>query len=351
MENLRVLYYINQFYAGIGGEDKANIGLSVFEGAKGPAIGLNKFWNGEMEVVKTICCGDNYFNNDEKYEGVIKEIDKIIADVKPHVFIAGPAFNAGRYGVACAKICDYVKRKFDIPSVTAMYYENPAVKMYVKNNFIIETPQTAAGMSKVIAPLGKLALKLAKREKIGIANEEGYLPTGHRYNEYDEKSSAERVVDMLMKKLRGEKYYTEVPLRGFEQIGPSPALKDTKDAVVALVTTGGLVPKGNPDKLRQAFSTSYGKYDVSNVKLLSKGEYESIHGGYDTTIVNEDPNRLVPLDQLYVLEEEGLIKGVYKEFFTTCGVGTNVENSKVIGKKIAENLKANRVTAAILTST
>lgn len=351
MEKLRALYYINQFYAGIGGEEKADIGLSVFEGPKGPAMGLNRFWENEMEVVKTICCGDNYFNNDEKYAEVIKDIDKIIEEVRPHVFIAGPAFNAGRYGVACAKICDYVKKKYHIPSVTAMYYENPAVNMYVKDNYIIETPETAAGMSKVISPLGKFALKLAKGEKIGLARAEGYLPTGHRYNEYDEKSAAERVIDMLMKKLKGEKYYSEVPLRGFEQINPAAALESTKDAVVALVTTGGLVPKGNPDKLRQAFSTSYGKYDITGIGSLSRNDYESIHGGYDTTIVNGDPNRLVPLDQLRELEKEGLIKAVYKEFFTTCGVGTNVENSKVIGRSIADNLKANGVTAAILTST
>jgi len=160
-----------------------------------------------------------------------------------------------------------------------------------------------------------------------------------------------RVVDILVKKLKDEKYYTEVPLRGFEKIPPSPALKSVKEATIALVTTGGLFPKGNPDKLRQAFSTTYGKYNVSGVEFLRKDEYESIHGGYDTTIVNEDPNRLVPLDQLNILAKEEVIKKVYMEFFTTCGVGTNVENSKVTGKSIAETLKANGVTAVILTST
>ncbi len=54
MEELRALYYINQFYAGIGGEEKADVGLRVFEGAKGPAMGLDRFWKNEMKVVKTI---------------------------------------------------------------------------------------------------------------------------------------------------------------------------------------------------------------------------------------------------------------------------------------------------------
>lgn len=351
MGNLKALYYINQFYAGIGGEEKANVGLSVFEGAKGPGLGLMKVWDKEMVVANTLCCGDNYINNDEKYEKVLKEINKIIEEVNPDVFIAGPAFNAGRYGVACAKLCNYVRTTFNIPSVTAMYYENPAVSMFVKDNYIIETPETAAGMAKVIPVLGRFAIKVARGEKVGTARAEGYMETGHRYNEYDEKSGAERVVDLLMKKIRGERYYTEVPLRGFEQVKSSKAIVDTREASIALVTTGGLVPRGNPDKLRQAFSTTFGKYDITNLKELTKGDYESIHGGYDTTIVNEDPNRLVPLDQLRVLEELGLIKDIYSEFFTTCGVGTNVENSKDIGKGIAAILKEKGVTAAILTST
>ena len=31
-ETLRILHYINQFYGGIGGEDKASVGLSTKDG-------------------------------------------------------------------------------------------------------------------------------------------------------------------------------------------------------------------------------------------------------------------------------------------------------------------------------
>lgn len=37
---LKVVYYINQFYAGIGGEDKADIAPLEFGGVKCPAMGL-----------------------------------------------------------------------------------------------------------------------------------------------------------------------------------------------------------------------------------------------------------------------------------------------------------------------
>jgi betaine reductase len=351
LRKFKALYYINQFYAGVGGEEKADVGLMVFDEKKGPAIGIEKFWDGQMEVVKTLACGDNYINADESYEQVKKSVEQLVKEVKPNVFIAGPAFNAGRYGVACAKLCDFVRKELQVPSITGMHIENPAVSMFVKDNYIVSTSETAAGMGAALPVMASMALKLAKGDKIGPALKEGYIPTGHRYNEYHEKKGAERVVDLLLKKLKGEPYVTEIPIRKFEQQAAAPPLTNTSDSLIAIVTTGGLVPKGNPDNLRQAFSTTFAKYDIENLVSVPAGDYESIHGGYDTTNINLDPNRLVPLDELRNLEKEGKIKSIYKYFYTTCGIGTNVKNSTDIGKRIAEELKEANVDAVILTST
>lgn len=351
MAALRAVCYINQFYAGIGGEEMAHVGLNVYSEKKGPAMGMEGMWKGEMEVVKVLSCGDNFINTDEKFEGIKEELKREILEAKPDVFVAGPAFNAGRYGVACAKMCDFVKKELGIPSVTGMWWENPAVQMYVQDNYIISTTETASGMRKSLPAVAALALKLAKKEPIGPAYKEGYLPTGHRYNEYNEKTGAQRVVDILLDKLNGRPYRTEVPLRGFEQVPPAPAIKNLKEVTVALITTGGLVPVGNPDKIKQAFAVSYGKYDMTGLDALKAGVYESIHGGYDTTIASADPHRLIPLDGMRALAEDGEIKAVFPYFYTTCGVGTNVESSKQMGRDIAEDLRKAGVQAAILTST
>lgn len=351
MALLKAVHYINQFYAGLGGETMADVGLSTLEEKKGPALGLEKLWNGEMEVVRIIVCGDNFINNDDNFKSIIPDIKDIIDKEKPDVFIAGPAFNAGRYGVACAKMCDYVRSELGIPSVTAMWHENPAVDMYVKDNYIVSTSETAVGMSKSLPALAKLALKLAKREPVLASRFEGYLRTGHRYNEYHEKTGAERVVDILLNKLSNKTYLTEIPLRGFEMVKPAEGVKEIKNATIALITTGGLVPMGNPDKIKQAFAVSYGKYDIEGVDSLNKGVYESIHGGYDTTYATNDPHRLIPLDEMRTLEKDGVIGGVYKYFFTTCGVGTNIESSKDMGRRMAADLKNVGVSAAILTTT
>jgi len=347
----KAVHYINQFFAGIGGETMAHIGLSVLDEKKGPAIGLEKLWDGQMTVEKIIVCGDNFINDEENFNSVLPEIRKVIEEVKPDVFVAGPAFNAGRYGVACAKVCDYVKKELGVPSVTGMWHENPAVAMYGKDNYIIATRETAAGMTKSLPILAAFALKLARKEPIGPARAEGYIPTGHRYNETNEKTAAERATEMLLDKLAGRPYVTEIPLRAFEVVPPAQRVENLKNAQIALITTGGLVPVGNPDKIRQAFATDYGRYDLAGLASLDKGVYESIHGGYDTTFASADPHRLVPLDQMRVLEQEGKIGGIYKTFFATCGVGTNVESSKAMGRRIAEELISEEIKAAILTST
>lgn len=345
----RIVHYLNQFFGGLGGEEKAGVGVSTVKGAVGPGLALRAALGARGEVVATILCGDNYFQENE--EKAVAEVVQAIKVENPDVVVAGPAFNAGRYGLACAAVCKAVKEQLEIPAVTGMFPENPAVEMYVQHVYMVPTGGSAAGMREAVPRMAELALKLAGGGRLGPAEVEGYIPTGHRYNEYRDRSAAARVVEMLHKKLKGQPFTTEIPLRGFEKVPPAPAIADLSQVTVALVTGGGIVPKGNPDKLKQAFSVTYGAYDISDSDRLEPGKYEGIHGGYDCSWANEDPNRVVPLDELRELEREGRIGKVYARFFTTCGIGTNVVNAKKIGAGIARELKNDGVQAAIFTST
>ena len=90
----RVVHYINQFFANIGGEEMAHIEPELREGIVGPGMALNNAWKGEAEIVNTIVCGDSYF---AEHEAEAKEkILGWVKEIKPDFFIAGPAFNAGR---------------------------------------------------------------------------------------------------------------------------------------------------------------------------------------------------------------------------------------------------------------
>ena len=48
----------------------------------------------------------------------------------PTSLVAGPAFNAGRYGLACGAVCAAVTEQLGIPAITGLYPEAPAVDVY-----------------------------------------------------------------------------------------------------------------------------------------------------------------------------------------------------------------------------
>ena len=63
MAKIKVVHYINQFFAGIGGEEKADIPAELHKGeAIGPGMAFNTGFGDEAEIVATIVCGDSYFN-------------------------------------------------------------------------------------------------------------------------------------------------------------------------------------------------------------------------------------------------------------------------------------------------
>jgi glycine reductase len=156
---------------------------------------------------------------------------------------------------------------------------------------------------------------------------------------------------MLLKRLKGEPFETELPMPEFDRVEPAPAVKDLSRATVALVCTGGIMPAGNPDRIESASATKYGRYSIAGIDDFLPEEYETIHGGYDPVYANQDPDRILPLDVLRDMEKEGIIGKVHDYFYTTVGTGTSVANSVRFGQEIGKQLKEEEVDAVILTST
>lgn len=349
MEKIRVVHYINQFFAGIGGEEKADIEPEIREGIVGPGLALKNGLGGEYEIVATVICGDTYFG------GHIEEAKKTILDMirpyKPDLFVAGPAFNAGRYGVACGTICKAVEEELNIPVVTGMYKENPGTDMFKKDLYIIETANSAADMRKAMPKVCRLAKKLVNKEEILSPAEENYIERGIRVNYFNEKRGSERAVDLLLKKVTGQPYETEYPMPAFDRVPPNPAVKDISKVKLAVVTSGGIVPVGNPDRIESSSATKYGIYDITGLDSMTKDKFMTVHGGYDRAYVLENPNLVVPLDVLREMEKEGVIGELNNYFVTTTGTGTSVGNAKGFGEKFSKKLVADGVGAVILTST
>lgn len=346
---LKVVHYINQFFANVGGEEMAHIPAEKRDGIVGPGMAFQQAFGDEATIVKTIVCGDSYFN--ENLEEAKKTVLAMVKEENPDLFIAGPAFNAGRYGVACGTIAAAVKEELGIPSLTGMYKENPGADMFKDKVYMVATKNSAAGMRDAVKKMAPLALKLAKGEKIGASAEEGYMPNGIRVNFFEKERGAKRAVDMLLKKLNGQEYVTEFPMPDFDRVVPNPAVKDLSKATIALVTSGGIVPKGNPDHIESSSASKYGKYDIEGVTDLTADTYQTAHGGYDPVYANDDADRVLPVDILREFEKEGKIGKLHRYYYSTVGNGTAVKSAKAFAAEYAQELKKDGVDAVILTST
>lgn len=344
----KVVHYINQFFANIGGEEMAHVAPELREGFVGPGLAFNQAWKGEAEIVATIVCGDSHFAEHEKEAKA--QILAWVKEKKPDLFIAGPAFNAGRYGYACANVALAVKEELGIPVLTGMYEENPGADLKDKI-LIVPTANSAAGMRKAAPVMAKLALKLMKGEKLGASCEDGYMPNGVRVNFFEKERGSKRAVDMLLKKLADKPFTTEYPMPSFDRVAPNPAVKDLSHATVALCTSGGIVPKGNPDHIESSSASHYGEYCIKGVEKLTAETYETAHGGYDPVYANDDPNRVLPVDVMREFEREGRIGKLHDYFYTTVGNGTSVANAKKFAAEYAQKLLQAGVNAVIMTST
>lgn len=349
MSKLRFVHYINQFFANIGGEEMADFKPEVRDGFVGPGLAFSQAFGEEAEIIATVICGDSYFN--ENVDAATEAILTMIKEKNPDGVICGPAFNAGRYGVACGTIAAAVKEQLKLPVLTGMYKENPGVDMFGNKVYICETKNSAAGMRGAVKVMAPLALKLVKGEPIGSSKEEGYLPNGIRKNFFEDKTGAERAVDMLVKKLSGKEYVTEYPMPSFDRVEPGSAITDMAHAKIAFVTSGGIVPKGNPDRIESSSASKFGQYDIENVDDLTEATYETAHGGYDPVYANQDADRVLPMDVIREFIKEGKIGSLHKYFYTTVGNGTSVANAMKYAKEIGKMLVDDHVDAVILTST
>lgn len=346
---IKIVHYINQFYAGVGGEDKADVGPEKMATIPPISNALKAQFKGEADVVATVYCGDSYFA--ENTEAALESILAYIKEEKPDLVVTGPAFNAGRYGVAAGNIAAAVTEKLGIKSISGMYIENPGADMFKGKTYIVSTRNSAVGMKDALPLMAKLALKLVKGEEIGSAEEEGYISRGVRVPVWEKERGARRAVNMLLNKLNGEEYITEFPMPMFDKVDPNAAIKDITKAKVALVTSGGIVPKGNPDHIESSSASHYGKYDIDGVSDLTAETFQTAHGGYDPVYANDDADRVLPVDIMRDLEKEGKIGKLHRYYYSTVGNGTSVANSKKYAEEIAKELVADGVDAVILTST
>jgi len=348
---MKILHYLNQFFAGIGGEEKAGQEVAFVPNALGSGTALRNLLQSHGVDYATVICGDNYFHEQE--EKSLNNIRAALEKFHPDVFIAGPAFNAGRYGLACAKVCSWVRDNWRIPAITGMHEENPGTNEIGRHVFVIQTGASAASMQESLKRFSLLIEQLLGGNETAIENfrSEYCLSIPRRFTVRSEAPDYVRATDLLLAKLQGRSYEGEIPCIE-AKAHPIPNLNGAlKDATVALVTEGGLVPKGNPDRLESSRGSRYFKYSIDGREDLKPGEFEAMHTGYDTSTVNQDPDRIVPLDAMRVLEKSQRFKKLHDHYFVTTGTGAMPSKMEEIGAGIADELVSSGIGAVILTAT
>src|SRR2546427_4344980 len=206
---MRAVHYINQFFAGLGGEVRADSPPEARPGPVGPGRILQRALSGSAELVGTVVCGDGRFA--DRTEETAPVVLALIGQFAPDIVMAGPAFTAGRYGLACGRVCTDVSQHLGCPAVTAMHPENAAVEIYRRDVLIVPTTSTAVGLEDAIEGMARLALKVGRGEPLGPPAVEGYLAQGSRRNSRAEPSGRERALEMPLGRGRGEPLTREVP--------------------------------------------------------------------------------------------------------------------------------------------
>ena len=340
----RVVHYVNQFFAGVGGEDAAATPPARSEGPVGPGRRLQALLGDEHEVVATVYCGDDYAAGNPE---ATAEILALVQEAGPDLVVAGPAFTSGRYGLVCGRLAA-AARQAGIPVVAAMHEDNPGLDE-AGDALVVRSGEAARDMGPSLDTVAAALRKVAAGEPVTAANDRvSKLP---RRNLVDERRAAERAVDLVLARMAGDREATEVSLPRFDRVDPAPPVEEVSGAVVALLTEGALVPEGNPGGLESARATRWLRYPLDGRDVLPAGQYLSVHGGFSTVWANEEPQRILPLDVARDLEAEGKVGRLHGEYFVTAGNGTSVGNARRFGVEWAAELRRAGIQAAVLTAT
>jgi len=340
---VRVVHYLNQFFAGAGGEDAAGSPPARHDGPVGPGRRLAQLLGDGFEVVATVSCGDDWAATTP---GAADAIVDLAAEAAPDVVVAGPAFTSGRYGLACARVVAAAAAR-GLPAVASMHEDNPGLDEAGAVPVVASGP-VARHMAASLDALAPAVVAVAAGQPV-VEHRIGKVPRVAKLSRYN---AAERAVHLLLARLHGDTAATEVPLPRFDSVTPAAPVADPGHALVALVTEGGLVPDANPDQLESARATKWLRYGFDDHgRGLAPGRYRSVHGGFSTVAANEDPNRIVPLDAARRLVDQGAIGRLHGEWLVTTGNGTSVGNARRFGVEWAGELRRLGVQAALLTAT
>ena len=151
---MTVVHYVNQFFAGLGGEEAAGHAPVRLDGPQGPGRGLAA---AGLAVDVTLACGDDFFGEQES--AALETLLRWLDELQPDVLVCGPSFGSGRYGYACGVLAREAGRR-GVPVVAAMTPDSPGVLAAEGAAYIVPTGSNVAGsasrMPATLDPVGTM---------------------------------------------------------------------------------------------------------------------------------------------------------------------------------------------------
>ena len=118
--------------------------------------------------------------------------------------------------------------------------------------------------------------KLIAGEKLGTPKQEHYYPKGHARQRFPREERSRESSRHAGQKAQGRTLRYGAEISVYEKVTPAAPLKDLASAKIALCTTGGIVPMGNPDHMFAATAKFWKKYDLAGLDELPAGQFESV---------------------------------------------------------------------------
>ena len=196
------------------------------EGAVGPGRALaGASQGGRAASSRPSVCGDNFFN--EQADAAHAAVREWLEATRPDAVVAGPAFAAGRYGSACAQVCR-LAADAGIPGGDWDASRRIPAFFSIRRPTWSRRATRRPRWGRALGAMLPLVRKLGGRSALGPAAAEGYLPRGVRRPGMREASGAERAVSMLVAKLAGRPFQTEIPVDAYDAVPPAPPIRDLR---------------------------------------------------------------------------------------------------------------------------
>ena len=138
----------------------------------------------------------------------------------------------------------------------------------------------------------------------------------------------------------------------WDEAPPAPPLVQVKDRRIALVTTSGVVPWGNPDRFKTYRNTHWQKYNIAEP---GEPEPEMGDGAWrlQRRLYESESSLWSSADALRALESEGAIGPgkLYPAYYVIPGNQGSPAVMRRVGQEIAADLKKDAVEGVLFVAT